>query len=229
MFWQAFKYAVIGSFDRANTAAPIVGAFIVWLVMSLLGLDLAIPADLGGTLVLLVATLGTSWIVVVTARFLYWPWSQLSDVWKNKKSDLVIRYDYQDGACLKFNKNLYGTTGEFYSIWLENIGEKTLEKVSLRASEGWFAQHAIHTAQTGRSARYQKPVPIYEVEELHPDAPEKIEMFGLSYATDSTNADYIFNTVQRFTLEARAKDTKTIRKTFEYNPQTRPMVLAVDD
>jgi hypothetical protein len=59
---------------------------------------------------------------------------------------------------------------------------------------------------------------------LHPHAPEIVQLFGLSYHSASTSPDYIFNTVQSFTLEAFAENTPAIRKVFEYDPKGRPML-----
>src|SRR5438445_2858709 len=50
--WKATKYAIGGSFERANTLGPLVGGIIIWAVMRGLGMSMALPDDVGGTLIL---------------------------------------------------------------------------------------------------------------------------------------------------------------------------------
>lgn len=80
MFQESVRYAVVGSFDRANALAPLLGGVIVYALMRLMGMPLAIPTDIGGGLLLLLATVGSAWLIVVVARLAYWPWQALSAV-----------------------------------------------------------------------------------------------------------------------------------------------------
>jgi hypothetical protein len=50
------------------------------------------------------------------------------------------------------------------------------------------------------------------------------ELTGIAYQSASSHQEYIFNTVQRFTLEALTRDTPAIRREFEFDPKARPMV-----
>jgi hypothetical protein len=142
-------------------------------------------------------------------------------------SPIEITFDPSDKKCVKKTGALYGDTGERYYIFIRNSGQRTLENVSIRALESWFTQIIIAVAQKGHSDSYRKPVMILEMDELHPDAPEKIELFGVSYLDPNSGSKDILCTVQRFTLEARAKDTKAVRITLEYDPRARPMLRCV--
>jgi hypothetical protein len=79
MMRKAFGYAVVGSVERANSIGPILGGLIVWGAMRSLRLPMAISDDIGGTLGLLLATVGSAWLIIVVVRFLYRPWSHLKD------------------------------------------------------------------------------------------------------------------------------------------------------
>jgi hypothetical protein len=103
MLLNAAKYAVIGSFERANSLAPFVGGILIYLAMLSLGLPMAIPSDLGGTLLLVLATFGAAWLCVVTFRFLYWPWKRLAERPQGEKPGATIEWHiYADPRPPKF-------------------------------------------------------------------------------------------------------------------------------
>jgi hypothetical protein len=139
---------------------------------------------------------------------------------------LEITFDPGSAAYLRPNTGLglYGPQGEFYSIGVRNSGSKTLDDVTLRALPSWFTREAIAVAQ-GQSG--SGPVDIIRRGALHPKAEEIAECFGLDYHQPSSAPEYIFNTVQRFTLEATARDAASVRREFEYDPAARPMLKMV--
>src|ERR1700694_3928462 len=129
-----------------------------------------------------------------------------------------------DPQFIRPNRTLHGPSGEFYSIGIRNSGTQTLDDVTVRALDSWFTREAIAVAQgSGGSG----PVEIISLDALHPGAQEFKQCFGLDYHTASSAPEYIFNTVQRFTLEATARNTPAVRREFEYNPATRPMLKMI--
>lgn len=191
----------------------------------MLGLPIATPDGFGEALGLLFATVGAAFVAIFFVRLLYWPWGKVGEYRAMEQSDLIIRFHPDNESCVRIDRNIHGPVGEVYGVLLENGGSKTLEVVSIRALDSWFTEHTF-----GLSERIyrKKPVMIFELEHLHPAAPERVGLFGLGYGPDSANPDYIFNTVQQFVLEARAKDTKTVRRTFEFDPAKRPMIRMID-
>jgi len=154
-------------------------------------------------------------------------------IWRrDRKVDdlsLEIVYDPINPTYVRPITGLYGQTGEFYSIAIRNPGAKTLYDVSVRALDSWFTRTAIATAQTGHSITRHEAIPICIKDSLHPNAPEIVQLFGIGYHQGSSNPEYIFNTVQRFTLEAAARDAPAIRREFEYDPNARPMLKLLPD
>jgi hypothetical protein len=142
------------------------------------------------------------------------------------RSNLEILFDQSNVAYVRPIPDLYGDTGEFYAIGLNNRGNSTLYDVSLRALDSWFTQTIIAPSQLGgpRSWRSHDPVGIHEMAALHPKTPEIKQLFGLSFNPTSKESLDILNTIQRFTLEAIARDTAAVRREFEYNPHSRPML-----
>ncbi len=144
------------------------------------------------------------------------------------KSPLEIVFDPTDTAYVRPTQGLYGPTGEFYSVGVHNAGGVTLHDVTARALDSWMTREAISVAQHGHPVRRHSPVEIFSVPALHPDASEVIELFGLDFNSTISHPDYIFNTVQRFTLEVMARDVATVREEFEYDPKARPMIRKID-
>lgn len=142
------------------------------------------------------------------------------------KSPLEILFD-EGPLHVEIKRGRHGPTGEFYSIGIENTGNTTIGNVTLRALDSWFTREAIAASQYGQSQSFAAPVELIERTELHPHAPEYKQMFGLSYVTAASHPDYIFNKRQRFTIEALGKDTPAVRKEFEYDPKTRPMLRMI--
>ena len=118
-------------------------------------------------------------------------------------------------------------SGEFYSIGIRNSGTQTLDDVTMRALDSWFTREAIAIAQ-GNGGR-GRPVEIISLDALHPGSQEFRQCFGLDYHSASSAPEYIFNTVQRFTLEATARDRPAVRREFEYNPAMRPMLKMITE
>ncbi len=139
-------------------------------------------------------------------------------------SSLEILYDNGSPSNAVPRMQLHGAVGEFYYIFVRNRGSQTLFDVSVRALEGKFSQYVFALAQGVRYNKSLKPIVIFEIPELHPDAPERVGLFGLDYHAGGGNPDDLYNNIQRFTLEARARDTKAIRVEFEFDPNARPMV-----
>ncbi len=158
--------------------------------------------------------------LVVTATY------QIGLLERRKRPKLKILFDPNSQLNVETKRGLYGSTGEFYSVGIENAGSSTIMNVTLRALDSWFTQEAIAVAQ-GVMSYGGKPVPIIELRELHPGAPEYQQMFGLDYASHVSSPDYIFNKKLRFVLEAIGQDTPAVRLELQYDPQSRPMLQLV--
>jgi hypothetical protein len=144
-----------------------------------------------------------------------------------RTTNLEILFEPNDEQYVRPEISLYGPVGEFYSVAVNNRGGATLTDVSLRALDSFFTRVIISESNLSRVefAYYRRgTVPIREIAALHPQAPEPVQLFGLSFNCGVTAPDYILNTVQKFTLELVAKDTPAIRRLFEYNPKSRPML-----
>jgi hypothetical protein len=68
-FWsQCVRSAFVGSIARANALAPIVGAFVLWVMLRAMGWELILPEKLPGVVLVGLACLGSAWLVI----FLSW-------------------------------------------------------------------------------------------------------------------------------------------------------------
>jgi hypothetical protein len=54
---------------------------------------------------------------------------------------------------------------------------------------------------------------------------EMVQLFGLNFQSDVSAPEYVLNHPNQFILEVSAKDTPSVRRVFEYNPQSRPMLI----
>ncbi len=140
-----------------------------------------------------------------------------------QKSPLEILFS-EGTPFVELKQGIHGFTGEFYSVGIKNAGKETINNVTLRALDGWFTREAIAFGKTGTSYTASRPVDIIVLSELHPNAPEYRQMFGLGYSQPSTDPEYIFNMPQQFVIEAFGKNTPAVRRTFEYDPKKRPML-----
>jgi hypothetical protein len=146
------------------------------------------------------------------------------------KPKIEILYDPTDINYVRPITGLYGPTGEFYSIGINNKGSATIYDITLRALDSWFSRTIIFASQNeGHSTQSHRPVLITHRDALHPHAPEPVQLFGLNYHSDNSHPDYITNTVQRFTLEITARDSLTVREEFEYDPKARPMLRMLNN
>lgn len=123
---------------------------------------------------------------------------------------------------------LYGPESEFYSIFLRNTGAATLHEVCLRALDSPFTVAIIAEAKNPAPVRKRAPVLLSGPTTVDPDVTETIELFGLGYNSNITNSEAILNNVQTFVLEAHAKDTRAVRRTFQFDPNARPMLKMLD-
>jgi hypothetical protein len=99
---------------------------------------------------------------------------------------------------------------------------KSIDDVSLRAQEGRFVRHSIAIAYDPNTP---KRVPIIlERKSLPPRAIEYAELFGLDGDVANQASDDLFAKSQRFTLEARGRDTLTVQVEFEYLPTNPPTI-----
>lgn len=140
---------------------------------------------------------------------------------------LQILFDHNASQFIRPIVTLYGPSGERFFVGLRNVSERTLDDISLRAQAGWFVTNTIAVAHGPPSTEYNprgdRDVVIKRFDHLDPDAIEMIELFGLNYRKDRNKND-VLGDKRTFTLEARARDTTTVRLEFEYNPDGRPML-----
>lgn len=137
-----------------------------------------------------------------------------------------LLFDPANPLNVRYIRGIHGNTGEKYWIGIENVGAQTIGDVSVRALDSWFTREAIAVAQ-GRSSGPSRSIIVHTTSALHPNAPDFVEVVGLSYGSASSSPDYIFNTVQRFVIEVVGQNVPSIRQEFEYDPQRRPMLRKV--
>lgn len=148
---------------------------------------------------------------------------------RDRKAKPALKILFNNSAAhVEIKKGLHGPTGEFYSIALENIGTATVSNVVLRVLDSWFTREIIATAQYGQRLSFPAPVVIFEMSELHPNTAQYRQVFGLSYVTETDHPDYILNKPHSFVIEANGKDTPAVKKTFQYDPNTRPMLKMIN-
>lgn len=116
----------------------------------------------------------------------------------------------------------------WYCGGVRNNGERTLHNVTLHARESEFTVKALAPNFGQRSFYESEPVgqdrepTILGLDELHPGATEVKEMFG-----DSQSGPPVFDVAYKFTLEARARDTRTVTAEFVYDPNKTPRIQRV--
>jgi hypothetical protein len=228
MWRDFFRYAWDGSIDRAGTLCPILGVILVGAILWLMGrTDVVLPTTLPGAIEFFVATYVPTWIFIFVGRLLYAPYrflrsARAESAARREQNPLEIVFDGWDAQYVRPIRALSSDTGERYWIGIRNNGPQTLDDVALRALDSWFTREAISVAQ-GQS-RSAHPVEINRVAALHPGVQEITECVGLSYESAASSPDYIFNTVQEFTLEATARNVPAVRRVFRYDPKKRPML-----
>jgi hypothetical protein len=140
---------------------------------------------------------------------------------RRKKSPLELVWQ------TRVRERLHGAT-EWYSIGVKNTGETTLNDVTVRAAHSWFTRVIMAEAERA-DLHHGQALPLLAIASLHPETSESREIFGLEYGQQAFHPDYIVNTVQRFVIEAAARDVPVARKTFEYDPNARPMIRPVSE
>ncbi len=228
MIGDAFKFAFKSSVSRAGAWAPLPGALIVWGALYLMGYQIAAPQTWAQGIAAFLLSAGVAWIVIFLSKLIYWPYYELRQLRSKLRRSLEILFDPADQNYVRPIHELYGSTGECFSIGILNPTENTIHDVKVRALTSWFTREVIAAGRLGRSVDHHYPVDVLEIPSLHPHAPEILQLFVLSYHSASDDPAYLFNTVQRFTIEALGKDTPAIRKQFEYNPDARPMLRMMD-
>jgi hypothetical protein len=228
MLVECLQYAIKGSISRAGAWAGFAGIVLVWPTLLLFGRrDVLLPTTFPGAIELSVVSAIAAWVLIFLGKLSYAPYHLLrlarNELAAIKRSThlLEITFDPASASYVRPIRGLHGTHGEFFSVAVRNVGSRTLEDVTLRALPSWFTREAIATAQLQSG---NDPVEIISKEALHPSAEEIRQCFGLDYHQPASTKEYIFNQVQRFTLEAMARDALTVRREFEYDPDTRPML-----
>jgi hypothetical protein len=165
-------------------------------------------------------------IIIAIVIFIHTHWQQ------SRRGNLRVVLE------LRPSTSLYGTTGECIYWGVRNNSRKTtVYDVTLRAKDSWFTRAIIAPTQDRRVLPNYglEPLPINDIEPIvakfthvDPLATETTKAIVLTYSkTESRNPHDILSTIQRFSLEARAKDEKTEIAMFEYNPDARPMIKKI--
>ena len=233
MFFEAAIFALRGSISRASAWAPVGGAAMLWLALYMAGYTIALPSTWGQSIFVFLACLFSAWLLIVIGKFLYYPYYALENARAqitklSPDTVLSISFDPDDSRCIRYGRGLQGNTGERFYLLVTNNGNKTLNDVSVRALPSIFTEcgiavcHQMHTAPEGST------VVIFERDELHPWATDTTFVFGMSYHSETSNADDVFGNVQHFTIEARARDAKTVQMNFEFNISHRPMIRVIE-
>ena len=199
-----------------------IGTIIInWLIdrlASLAGIERAKMIAAVSTYIVLLAVAG----VAIYGAYLI----GVQDREKNKPSGLKILYDHVGKGHVGVDKQ---GNAERYWVWLKNAStEKTLYDVTLRAKAGKFVHETIAIAHQRPGKLLQSEPVLLERQELHPEVVEKVMLFGISLdeCADEGARDF-FSRIHKFTLEARARDTKTVTADFEFNPQATPMLRRI--
>jgi hypothetical protein len=144
----------------------------------------------------------------------------LTEKWKNsRRSSLEIVLE------LRVKAGLYGPTGERLHWGVKNNSRSTIYGVSLRAKESFFTRAIIAPAYRRRDSRKDDIEPIVAViDHIDPFATETKEALVFEYLNKTSRpTNDILSSIQHFSLEARARDQKTVINLYEYNPDARPM------
>lgn len=228
MIGDAFKFALKSSVSRAGAWAPLPGALIVWGVLYMMGYQIAAPQTWVQGIAAFLLSGCVAWVGIFISKLVYWPYYELRRLRSKLRRSIEILFDPADQNYVRPIHGLHGPTGEFFSIGVLNPTENTIHDIKVRALTSWFTREVVAAGRSGRSIDHHYPVDVLDMPSLHPHAPEIVQLFGLSYHSASDDPDYLFNTVQCFTIEALGKDMPAIRKQFEYNPKARPMLRMID-
>jgi hypothetical protein len=127
LFWRrSLQRAIRGSFNRANTAAPFIGALVLWGALWALGWELVIPDRLPGVIVISLACLVTAWWLIVLFRTIF-----IEPMRSDNERQISIRtlenkvysleqklkpkchllFDRHDTGCVHHDMLMDGTTG----------------------------------------------------------------------------------------------------------------------
>ena len=141
---------------------------------------------------------------------------------------LEIVFDPGDQRFVRDKIGLYDNVAtRRWWVGIRNRSKTTsIDAVSLRAQEGHFVRYSIAIAYDPNTP---KRVPIVlERKTLPPGATEYVELFGLDGNVAKGSSDDLFAKPQRFTLEARGRDTPTVEVEFEYLPTIPPTIRRVN-
>jgi len=215
MLRESFRYAVVGTFDRANAITSTIGTALVYLAMLGFGWKVANPTDLDGIITLL-ATLLVPWATFIIARFIYWPWRELKLL--HRTSPLEVFVDPNNGSFREWDKNPNHTPyeddafGEFYLAEVVNHGTQTIEGVRVVYSYDGQTNHhfAFGTDKTKLN--------------LDPNSRKLVKLFFQSLYDYTGNGDFEDPSPRDITVRATARDTTSsppLRLHFEPNGADR--------
>jgi hypothetical protein len=137
---------------------------------------------------------------------------------------IQIVFDPTDSKCMRTRAD--GVT--WYCVGVRNATDnRTMYNVSVRALEGDFAARVlsvVHGKISPYTGRPVQPDPVLaEWARLDPGATEYFQLFATPLGHhDDEDRDVVFRTLQKFSLEVRAVDTKRAVAVFEYNPVRVP-------
>jgi hypothetical protein len=142
-----------------------------------------------------------------------------------ERRQLDILFNEDDPGFVRDEKGLYGTTRvrQWY-VGVQNASRtKSIDDITLRAKEGQFVDCTVAVAhQHPGRLREREPV-IAEFRTLSPGATEMVHLFGLG--ADEHSEQDILSKPQRFTLEARGRDTPIALLALDYDPSTKPPII----
>jgi hypothetical protein len=130
MFGEAIKFAARGSISKANAWAPIVGAFVIWLIAYLLGYYVVVPDTLGKGIIVVTACVAAAWTIIFLGKLFYWPYQRLAEVLPKSRTDLVLELQSRpayEGALLDAEGHPLQPMMAFI-VRITNRGEKLLER-----------------------------------------------------------------------------------------------------
>lgn len=171
----------------------------------------------------------TAFVCVVFVAFRLWKQERSARNEAEERVDanrIELLFDGSD-TYVRQMRALHPPKGEHYFVGLRNNGMTTLEAVTLRAREGWFVENSIAVAHRRRDQITERNPQILALPHLDPGATELVELFGMDYNSGSSSPEDVFNQKQRFQLEVRARNTRTVVADFEYDPTRRPMISLI--
>ena len=141
---------------------------------------------------------------------------------------LRMIFQPSDKRCLDIIKSRYGGEEiECYAVLLVNHGGLSIENITVRGLPSAWTSIVLAEVSLGHTERKGATVILRTIQELHPEAVDVISLGGVPYNSGSSVPTHILNNPQRFMLEARARNNKTVSLEFEYDPHKRPMLSAV--